>query len=107
MCCVLVSVPPPLTFVLLLPTGLLVTVPLVAGLILAFANGGVVPSPAVVSVEDKVCFDADQQQVLCCAWQPDGWAVAYMAWAAVILGWTTLLAFTLKVFVVSGVTAQW
>lgn len=46
-------------------------------------------------------------QVTCCAWQPDGWAVWYMALAGLMLGWSSLLVFTIKVFVISGVTAQW
>lgn len=76
--------------------------PLAAGLVFAFANGGVVPSPAVVDVVHNkgtapVCLDSEGQEVLCCAWQPDGWAIGYIAWGAVVLGWTTLLAFTLKV----------
>jgi hypothetical protein len=84
-----------------------VTIPLIFGLILAFANGGVVPSTAVVDIQGGVCTDTQGQEVLCCAWQPDGWAMGYMGWGAVVLGWTTLLAFTLKVFVISGITAQW
>jgi len=88
--------------------GLLAVLPLAAGLVLAFANGGVVPNAAVASIQDKgVCVDAQGQEVLCCAWQPDNWAIAYMSWAALMLGWTTLLTFTMKVFVVSGITAQW
>lgn len=97
--------------------GLLVTIPLVFGLILAFANGGVVPNPAVVDISkggggggeagSSNCTDAQGLDVLCCAWQPDGWAMGYMAWASLMIGWSTLLAFTLKVFVVSGITAQW
>lgn len=92
------------------------TLPLVAGLVLAFANGGVVPSPSVASIttatkgpssSTPVCLDAQGQEVLCCAWQPEGWAIGYMAWAGMMLGWSTLLAFTIKVFVVSGITAQW
>jgi hypothetical protein len=84
-----------------------VTIPLIFGLILAFANGGVVPSAAVADIQEGVCTDPQGQEVLCCAWQPDGWAMGYMAWGAVVLGWSTLLAFTLKVFVISGITAQW
>lgn len=75
------------------------TIPLVFGLILAFANGGVVPNPAVVDIQGGTnnCTDAQGRDVLCCAWQPDGWAVGYMAWASLMIGWSTLLAFTLKV----------
>jgi hypothetical protein len=103
---------------LLQAAGLLVAAPLAACVVLGFANGGVVRSPAVASIQPgggggesesgpPVCLDAQGQEVLCCGWAPDGWAVWYMAWAALMLGWTTLLAFTAKVFVVSGVTAQW
>lgn len=87
--------------------GLLVTVPLVFGLVLAFANGGVVPNGSVQDIQGSVCSNAQGQEILCCAWQPDGWAMGYMAWTSMMLGWSTLLVFTLKVFVVSGVTAQW
>lgn len=89
------------------------TIPLVFGLILAFANGGVVPNPAVVDIAqggggtagtNSTCTDAQGRDVLCCAWQPDGWAMGYMAWASLMIGWSTLLAFTLKVGFCAGCT---
>eukprot|EP00879_Flechtneria_rotunda_P010708 GHRR01011190.1.p1 GENE.GHRR01011190.1~~GHRR01011190.1.p1 ORF type:complete len:492 (+),score=143.83 GHRR01011190.1:253-1728(+) len=87
--------------------GLIFVLPLLAGMLLAYANGGVAPNPAVQSRQGTSCLDGQGQEVLCCAWKPDDWAIAYMAWAAVTLSWTSLLAFTIKVFVISGVTAQW
>jgi len=46
-------------------------------------------------------------QVTCCAWKPDDWAIAYMTLGSLMLGWSSLLVFTIKVYVVSGITAQW
>eukprot|EP00878_Enallax_costatus_P004589 GHUV01004830.1.p1 GENE.GHUV01004830.1~~GHUV01004830.1.p1 ORF type:complete len:294 (+),score=61.50 GHUV01004830.1:200-1081(+) len=87
--------------------GFLVVLPLLAFLILAYANGGVVPNPSVVKIQGDTCSDDQRNEVLCCAWQPDGWAVAYMSFGSVMLGWSSLLVFTIKVFMISGVTAQW
>jgi hypothetical protein len=107
-----------------------VSVPLLASLLCAFANGGVVPNPAVARIQPPeaapaanltssitggsggggglpTCLDGSGSEVLCCSWQPDAWAVGYIAWGALLLGWSALLAFTLKVYVVSSITAQW
>jgi hypothetical protein len=89
--------------------GLLLVVPMLAGVLLAYTNGGVIPNPAAVSVDAgaKACLDEQGQAVACCAWMPDGWAIAFMAWGSLVVGWSSLLVFTVKVFVISGVTAQW
>eukprot|EP00775_Hariotina_reticulata_P001350 gene1350-1691_t len=89
--------------------GMVVVVPLLAFVLLAYANGGVVPNPAAISVEEggKMCLDTDGDEVTCCAWKPDDWAIAYMALGSLMLGWSSLLVFTIKVYVVSGITAQW
>jgi hypothetical protein len=82
---------------------------MLAGVLLAYTNGGVVPNPAAASFDSggKACIDGQGQSVTCCAWQPEGWAIAYMAWGSLVVGWSSLLVFTVKVFVISGVTAQW
>jgi hypothetical protein len=87
--------------------GFVLVLPLLAFVILAYANGGVVPNSSVAQIQGKICIDDQGNEVLCCAWMPDGWAVAYMSFGSVMLGWTSLLVFTIKVFVISGVTAQW
>ncbi|WIA40658.1 hypothetical protein OEZ86_004364 [Tetradesmus obliquus] len=89
--------------------GLLLIVPMLAGVLLAYTNGGVIPNPAAASVDAgaKTCTDDQGQAVACCAWMPEGWAIAYMAWGSLVVGWSSLLVFTVKVFVISGVTAQW
>ena len=89
------------------PAGLLLALPLAAFMLLAFTNGGVARNPAVAGQEGSACLDGDGRPVACCAWQPDGWAVAYMSLAALMLGWASLLVFTMRVFVIAGVTAQW
>lgn len=87
--------------------GLLAALPLLLGFVAAFANGGVIPNPGVTHIQGAICTDAQGSEVLCCSWMPDGWAIGYMGLAGLALGWTSLLAFTLKVYTVSGITAQW
>lgn len=90
-------------------SGLLLVVPLMAGVLLAYSNGGVVANPSAVSYDQqaKMCVGDQGQSAMCCTWMPEGWAIAYMSWGMMVVGWTSLLVFTIKVFVISGVTAQW
>lgn len=88
------------SLVLLLPFG--------AFLFLAYMNGSVAPNPNVVRVsKEGVCLAQDGSEQLCCAWVPEGWAIAYMAWTGMAMSWTMLLMFTIQLYIISGVTAQW
>lgn len=95
----------------------LTSLPLLASAVAAYSNGRVVPSPLVASIvaaassstddQPPRCLDASGASVLCCSWRPDGWAAALVALCAVALAWTSLLAFCLKTYVVSGAVARW
>lgn len=50
-------------------------------MILAFANGAVVPNPSRAGVDSGVCVDAAGREVMCCSWQVDGWVPGFMAYA--------------------------
>lgn len=79
--------------------------PLCAFLGFAFMNGEVIPNPQRQG--SLQCVDAEGQDVLCCSWQPNSFARAYMGCAVVTLLWTMLLANQIRVFVTSGAVAQW
>lgn len=90
----------------------LVSLPLAASALFAYANGDVARSALVAKVveaggESAQCFSASGDPVLCCAWQPKGWAIGVAALCALSLAWTSLLAFCLKTYVVSGAVATW
>lgn len=105
----------------------LVSLPLAASALLAYANGSVAPNPLVARIVDAAaaaaaavggdggggdasvprCLSASGEPVLCCAWQPKPWALLLAALCAVSLAWTSLLAFCLKTYVVSGAVAAW
>lgn len=80
--------------------------PLLAFGAYAYANGGVVPNPARHGGD--ACTDAATgQDVLCCAWQPSGGAIALITYCAVLLLWTLMFWQQVRVYVVSGTVAQW
>lgn len=99
----------------------LLCAPLAASALLAYANGRVVPSPAAAGPAPPggggqggdeggaglACVTAAGDPTPCCAWQPDGWALGLMALCAVALTWTSLLAFCIKTYVVSGAVSAW
>jgi len=39
--------------------------------------------------------------------QVEGWVPFYLAFTAVMLSWTSLLAFTMRLYTIAGATAQW
>jgi hypothetical protein len=93
----------------------LVSLPLVASALFAYANGDVARSSLVARVVEAgggesaaaQCLSASGDPVLCCAWQPKPWALGAAALCALSLAWTSLLAFCLKTYVVSGAVATW
>ncbi|GBF94104.1 choline transporter-like [Raphidocelis subcapitata] len=87
--------------------GLLLIAPTVAAMLLAFANGAVVPNPSRAGVDSGVCVDSAGREVVCCSWQVDGWVPGFMGYAGLVATWTTLLVFATKMFVIAGATAQW
>lgn len=88
--------------------GLLVLIPLGGMMLLGFTNGHVVPNPARVKIDaEGACSGADGQAVACCSWQVDSWVPGYLAYAAVVTTWTTLLVFTVRLYTIAGATAQW
>jgi len=87
---------------------LVLMLPFVAFLFLAFTNGHVAPNASVTHIsQEGICKADDGSEVMCCAWVPDGWAIAYMAWTSLALSWTMLLMFTIQLYIISGATAQW
>jgi len=68
-------------------------------------NGSLVPNPARQG--SSRCVDAAGKAVPCCSFELDTWATLYMVLWFFTFMWTLLLAFTLRVFVVSGTIAQW
>lgn len=77
-------------------------------MLLAFANGHVVPNPARAKIaDDGTCLGPDGGEVVCCTWQTDSWVMGYVAYAALVTTWTTLLVFTVRMFTIAGATAQW
>lgn len=87
--------------------GILVSLPLAASLFAAYTNGAVGPNPRVTKHADSQCLDADGNAVLCCAWVTERWVSWYMALGGIVLTWTSLLVFTIKLYTLSGATAQW
>jgi hypothetical protein len=71
----------------------------------AYEHGHLAPNPAREG--RHACVDHDGQAVPCCAWQPSGWAQAYMSIGGVTLLWTVFLFSTIRTFVISGTIAQW
>lgn len=53
------------------------------------------------------CYGDDGEEVVCCIWQPDNWVFPYVALTALALLWTSFLAFTIRLYVISGTVAQW
>jgi Plasma-membrane choline transporter len=53
------------------------------------------------------CVDAQGQQIACCMWQPNAWALTYIPINAVALLWTVFFFGQLRVYVVSGTVGQW
>ncbi|KIZ03650.1 hypothetical protein MNEG_4304 [Monoraphidium neglectum] len=87
--------------------GVLVLVPLGGMMLLAFTNGHVIPNPSRASIDAGQCLGADGHEVVCCTWQVDSWVPGYLAYAALVTTWTTLLVFTVKLYTIAGATAQW
>jgi hypothetical protein len=71
----------------------------------AYTNGSFVPNPARQGA--ATCVDPQGSAVPCCAWQPEPWAVGFIAVAGLLMLWTVLLANQIRVFVISGAIAQW
>ncbi|KXZ44830.1 hypothetical protein GPECTOR_61g783 [Gonium pectorale] len=67
--------------------------------------GELVPNP--LRAGSPACATPAGAAVACCALAPSAALPAYLPAAALCLAWTLLLLFELKVFVVSGVVAQW
>ena len=53
-------------------------------------NGNPIPNPARRGAAE--CVDEQGRPALCCSWQPDAAAQAYIAVALVLVTWTMLLA---------------
>jgi hypothetical protein len=96
----------------------LVSLPLAASALMAYANGAVVRSPLAArvveggggggdAVAQLQCLSASGDAVLCCAWQPKPWASLLAGACAVALAWTSLLGFCVKTYTVSGAVAAW
>ncbi|GLI61528.1 hypothetical protein VaNZ11_003912 [Volvox africanus] len=64
-----------------------------------------VPNPLRAGNTD--CMTPAGQQVMCCSLAPSAALPAYLPAVTITLAWTLLLLFELKVYVVSGVVAQW
>lgn len=71
----------------------------------AYEHGHLAPNP--MREGRAQCVDHDGQPVPCCAWEPSGWAQAYMAITGVTLLWTVFLFSQIRTFVISGTVAQW
>ncbi|KAG2447685.1 hypothetical protein HYH02_007145 [Chlamydomonas schloesseri] len=69
------------------------------------ASGDVVPNP--LRGGSPRCATPSGMAVACCALSAPASLHAYAPASAIALAWTVLLLFELKVFVVSGVVAQW
>lgn len=87
--------------------GILVSLPLAASLFAAYTNGSVGPNPRVAQRAEGQCVDAEGNAVMCCAWVTEPWVPWYLAFGGIVLTWTSLLVFTIKLFTISGATAQW
>lgn len=93
------------TTVLLNLAALVAVLPLGAFLGFAVMNGSAIPNPAREGRAE--CVDAQGQEILCCSWQPNGFAQGYTAGAVILVLWVFLLANQVRVFVTSGAIAQW
>lgn len=88
--------------------GLVAVLPLLAAMFAAYTNGSVGPNPDIVTLrEDGVCLDQQGEAQLCCTWVPEAWVPIYMSAAGVVMSWTSLLVFTIRLYTISGATAQW
>ncbi|KAK9832158.1 hypothetical protein WJX74_000937 [Apatococcus lobatus] len=70
------------------------------------SNGSVKPNGARAENAEG-CVNADGDPVLCCSWQVDSYGRSFAAFATIVMLWTTLLVKEIRVFVTSGVVAQW
>ncbi|GIL67054.1 hypothetical protein Vafri_20488 [Volvox africanus] len=81
------------------------TVLLVVAAAVVVVAKDLVPNPLRGGNTD--CMTPAGQQVMCCSLAPSAALPAYLPAVTITLVWTLLLLFELKVYVVSGVVAQW
>lgn len=102
-------------FVLLVQLALLLLLlPVFVLMAVAWTNGQVAPNPMRRDLltggeldSHSVCRDAQGEEVPCCVWEVHGWVGPWMALASLTVLWSTFLAFTIRLFVISGTIAQW
>lgn len=93
-------------FVLVIPS-----LVLLACLALAISNGHVGINPLVVgtpkgTVQPK-CYDAENNEVLCCMFIPDPWVIPYVVFITVVLTWVAFLSNQLKIYLTGGSVLFW
>ncbi|KAK3288905.1 hypothetical protein CYMTET_3638 [Cymbomonas tetramitiformis] len=83
--------------------------PLMLCIVAAYSNGHVTSNSRVESYNNinNTCLDSDQNEVDCCAWETDGWALSYIFFALLSTLWTVMLAFEIRLFSISGAISQW
>lgn len=88
--------------------GLVIILPSLGSIVLAFMNGSVVSNDAVVkSNSEGTCINAVGEEIACCAWKTDDWVPPFIALAIFGIIWTFNTIFEIRLFTSSSALVQW